>query len=121
MTATIVLTIDSARRRRSSRARVPADAPRGRHPSVTRALPRLLDAIGLRATFFVEPINTQDYPGGAARDRGTGTSLASTPGGTSAGVTSAPTASRRSSTAASRPSRSSASTSGRSVRPAAGD
>ena len=35
------------------------------HPSVTRALPRLLDlldAIALRATFFVEAINTREYP-----------------------------------------------------------
>jgi peptidoglycan/xylan/chitin deacetylase (PgdA/CDA1 family) len=42
----------------------PADAPLGRHPSVTEALPRLLDeldALGLRATFFVEAINCELY------------------------------------------------------------
>ena len=43
----------------------PPDAPRGEHPSVTRALPRLLDLLDeleLRATFFVEAQNTADYP-----------------------------------------------------------
>lgn len=37
----------------------------GRHPSVTRALPRLLDALGrhdLRGTFFVEGLNCKLYP-----------------------------------------------------------
>lgn len=43
----------------------PAGAPRGRHPSVTQVLPRLLDALdshGLEATFFVEAINCELYP-----------------------------------------------------------
>jgi len=43
----------------------PEDEPLGRHHSVTRALPRLLDALdeaGLRATFFVEGLNTELYP-----------------------------------------------------------
>jgi peptidoglycan/xylan/chitin deacetylase (PgdA/CDA1 family) len=44
----------------------PADEPIGRHFSVTRALPRilaLLHELGLRATFFVEGLNTELYPG----------------------------------------------------------
>jgi peptidoglycan/xylan/chitin deacetylase (PgdA/CDA1 family) len=43
----------------------PDDEPHGRHFSVTRALPRileLLDSCGLRATFFVEGLNTELYP-----------------------------------------------------------
>ncbi|MEA2227568.1 MAG: hypothetical protein QOF04_1198 [Solirubrobacteraceae bacterium] len=47
----------------------PADRPLGRHPSVTTALPRLLDeldALGLRATFCVEAINCELYPGPVA-------------------------------------------------------
>jgi peptidoglycan/xylan/chitin deacetylase (PgdA/CDA1 family) len=43
----------------------PAGAPRGEHPSVVEALPRLLellDELGFRATFFVEAVNTVDYP-----------------------------------------------------------
>ena len=43
----------------------PADAPLGRHASVTTALPRLLDeldATGLRATFCLEAINCEMYP-----------------------------------------------------------
>jgi peptidoglycan/xylan/chitin deacetylase (PgdA/CDA1 family) len=41
------------------------DRPAGDHPSVTTALPRLLDeldGLDLRATFFVEGLNTQLYP-----------------------------------------------------------
>jgi peptidoglycan/xylan/chitin deacetylase (PgdA/CDA1 family) len=44
----------------------PADRPRGRHPSVVQVLPRvlaLLDDVGVRATFFVEGINADLYPG----------------------------------------------------------
>jgi peptidoglycan/xylan/chitin deacetylase (PgdA/CDA1 family) len=40
-------------------------APSGDHPSVTDALPRLLDrlaALDLRATFFVEALNAEVYP-----------------------------------------------------------
>jgi peptidoglycan/xylan/chitin deacetylase (PgdA/CDA1 family) len=43
----------------------PAGEPLGRHFSVTRALPRilaLLEETGLRATFFVEGLNTELYP-----------------------------------------------------------
>jgi peptidoglycan/xylan/chitin deacetylase (PgdA/CDA1 family) len=41
------------------------EVPTGRDPSVTRALPRLLDELdrhGLTATFFVEAINCELYP-----------------------------------------------------------
>jgi peptidoglycan/xylan/chitin deacetylase (PgdA/CDA1 family) len=47
------------------RGRWPADAPLGRHASVTRTLPRileLLDGAGARATFFVEGLNAELYP-----------------------------------------------------------
>ena len=47
------------------RGEFPAGEPLGRHPSVTRALPRilgLLDEAGLRATFFVEGWGAQRYP-----------------------------------------------------------
>ena len=43
----------------------PEDEPLGHHYSVTRALPRVLEALdeaGLRATFFVEGLNTELYP-----------------------------------------------------------
>jgi peptidoglycan/xylan/chitin deacetylase (PgdA/CDA1 family) len=43
----------------------PTDAPIGRHPSVTRVLPRLLaelEAHRLTATFFVEGLNCELYP-----------------------------------------------------------
>jgi peptidoglycan/xylan/chitin deacetylase (PgdA/CDA1 family) len=43
----------------------PAGEPLGRHPSVTEALPRLLDELDahrLRSTFFVEAINCELYP-----------------------------------------------------------
>jgi peptidoglycan/xylan/chitin deacetylase (PgdA/CDA1 family) len=66
MTDTIVLTIDNlGEAAEIEQGTWPAGAPRGRHPSVTRALPRLLDlldALALRATFFVEAVNTQEYP-----------------------------------------------------------
>jgi peptidoglycan/xylan/chitin deacetylase (PgdA/CDA1 family)/GNAT superfamily N-acetyltransferase len=53
----------------------PAGEPLGRHSSVTRALPRLLDLLqhtGHRATFFVEGLNTELYPEALAEiaDRG---------------------------------------------------
>jgi peptidoglycan/xylan/chitin deacetylase (PgdA/CDA1 family) len=47
------------------RGQWPADVPLGRHPSVTVALPRLLDELddlGLRATFCVEALNCEMYP-----------------------------------------------------------
>lgn len=66
MTDTIVLTIDNlGEAAEIEQGTWPAEAARGRHPSVTRALPRLLgllDALALRATFFVEAINTREYP-----------------------------------------------------------
>jgi peptidoglycan/xylan/chitin deacetylase (PgdA/CDA1 family) len=66
MTDTIVLTIDNlGEAAEIEQDTWPACARRGQHPSVTRALPRLLDlldAVALRATFFVEAINTQEYP-----------------------------------------------------------
>jgi peptidoglycan/xylan/chitin deacetylase (PgdA/CDA1 family) len=43
----------------------PAGAPVGEHWSVTRALPRILDALaetGVQATFFVEGLNAELYP-----------------------------------------------------------
>lgn len=43
----------------------PAEKPVGRHPTVVAVLPRLLDeldALELRATFFVEAINCELYP-----------------------------------------------------------
>jgi peptidoglycan/xylan/chitin deacetylase (PgdA/CDA1 family) len=43
----------------------PEGEPLGRHPSVTRALPRLLDELerhALSATFFVEGLNCELYP-----------------------------------------------------------
>ena len=47
------------------RGRWPADAPLGRHASVTRTLPRILELLaetGTRATFFVEGLNAEVYP-----------------------------------------------------------
>jgi peptidoglycan/xylan/chitin deacetylase (PgdA/CDA1 family) len=47
------------------RGRWPADAPLGRHASVTRTLPRILELLadsGARATFFVEGLNAELYP-----------------------------------------------------------
>jgi peptidoglycan/xylan/chitin deacetylase (PgdA/CDA1 family) len=43
----------------------PAGAPLGQHWSVTRTLPRILDALaeaGVQATFFVEGLNAELYP-----------------------------------------------------------
>src|SRR3954454_23955172 len=43
----------------------PEDEPLGRHFSVKRTLPRILDTLdelGLRATFFVEGFNAELYP-----------------------------------------------------------
>ena len=47
------------------RGQWPAGEPLGRHPSVTRSLPRilaLLAEVGVRATFFVEGLNSRLYP-----------------------------------------------------------
>jgi peptidoglycan/xylan/chitin deacetylase (PgdA/CDA1 family) len=47
------------------RGRWPADAPLGRHASVTRTLPRILELLAehrVRATFFVEGLNAELYP-----------------------------------------------------------
>ena len=62
----LLLTIDNLGEARAlERGMQPADAPVGSDPSVTRALPWLLDELGshgLRATFFVEAINCELYP-----------------------------------------------------------
>ena len=47
------------------RGRWPAAAPLGRHASVTRTLPRVLELLAsaeVRATFFVEGLNAELYP-----------------------------------------------------------
>jgi peptidoglycan/xylan/chitin deacetylase (PgdA/CDA1 family) len=47
------------------RGRWPADAPLGRHASVTRTLPQILELLEethVRATFFVEGLNAKLYP-----------------------------------------------------------
>jgi peptidoglycan/xylan/chitin deacetylase (PgdA/CDA1 family) len=47
------------------RGQWPAGEPLGHHPSVTHALPRVLDVLAeleLRATFFVEGVNAELYP-----------------------------------------------------------
>jgi peptidoglycan/xylan/chitin deacetylase (PgdA/CDA1 family) len=47
------------------RGQWPADAPLGRHASVTRTLPRILEMLAgfaVRATFFVEGLNAELYP-----------------------------------------------------------
>lgn len=63
---TVVLTFDNLGEASDlERGTWPQDAPRGRHPSVTVALPRLLDELdrlALRATFFVEALNCEMYP-----------------------------------------------------------
>ncbi len=62
----LLLTIDNLGEARAlERGMQPEDAPVGSDPSVTRALPWLLDELGshgLRATFFVEAINCELYP-----------------------------------------------------------
>jgi peptidoglycan/xylan/chitin deacetylase (PgdA/CDA1 family) len=48
-----------------ARGEWPPGEPLGRHHSVTRALPRILEALaetGTRATFFVEGLNAELYP-----------------------------------------------------------
>lgn len=52
--------------------------PLGRHPSVTLALPRLLDeleALQLRATFFIEALNCELYPDAVREIAGRGHEL----------------------------------------------
>jgi peptidoglycan/xylan/chitin deacetylase (PgdA/CDA1 family) len=62
----VALTFDNlGEAREIERGTWPADTPVGRHRSATETLPRLLDeldALGLRATFFVEAINCEIYP-----------------------------------------------------------
>jgi peptidoglycan/xylan/chitin deacetylase (PgdA/CDA1 family) len=62
----LVLTIDNLGEATAlERGTRPSDVPLGEDPSVTLALPRLLDeldAFGLSATFFVEAINCELYP-----------------------------------------------------------
>jgi peptidoglycan/xylan/chitin deacetylase (PgdA/CDA1 family) len=66
VTATVSVTFDNLGEASDlERGWWPEDEPLGRHHSVTRALPRVLealDAAGLRATFFVEGLNTELYP-----------------------------------------------------------
>ncbi|HWT23295.1 MAG TPA: polysaccharide deacetylase family protein [Solirubrobacteraceae bacterium] len=63
---TVVLTFDNlGEAAELEQGAWPAGRPRGEHPSVVTALPRLLDLLdelGLRGTFFVEAVNTIDYP-----------------------------------------------------------
>ncbi|HEY1510726.1 MAG TPA: polysaccharide deacetylase family protein [Solirubrobacteraceae bacterium] len=64
ISAALALTFDNLGEA-SSLARGETVPSVGEHPSVTEALPRLLDeldACGLRATFFVEGINCELYP-----------------------------------------------------------
>jgi peptidoglycan/xylan/chitin deacetylase (PgdA/CDA1 family) len=62
----VVLTIDNLGEASAlERGERPAGEPMGTDPSVTKALPWLLDELdahGLRATFFVEALNTELYP-----------------------------------------------------------
>jgi peptidoglycan/xylan/chitin deacetylase (PgdA/CDA1 family) len=62
----LVLTIDNLGEARAlERGTQPPDEPVGADPSVTKALPRLLDDLDahhLSATFFVEAINCELYP-----------------------------------------------------------
>jgi peptidoglycan/xylan/chitin deacetylase (PgdA/CDA1 family) len=61
---TVVLTFDNLGEAAELEQGV-RERPEGDHPSVTTALPRLLDALdelGLRVTFFVEGLNTELYP-----------------------------------------------------------
>ena len=62
----LVLTIDNLGEARAlERGTQPSNEPVGNDPSVTAALPWLLDELGARslsATFFVEAINTELYP-----------------------------------------------------------
>jgi peptidoglycan/xylan/chitin deacetylase (PgdA/CDA1 family) len=65
-TSTLVLTFDNLGEASAlERGELPADARLGHDPSVTKALPWLLDLLdrhGLIATFFVEAINCELYP-----------------------------------------------------------
>jgi peptidoglycan/xylan/chitin deacetylase (PgdA/CDA1 family) len=57
----------------------PAEAPLGDHPSVTEALPWLLDtldALSLRATFCVEALNCEVYPRAVVEIAGRGHEVA---------------------------------------------
>ena len=70
MTAAHIITFDNLGEVTAlQRGEHPAGEPLGRHPSVTRALPRilaLLEENGLHATFYVEGRNTELYPGALA-------------------------------------------------------
>jgi peptidoglycan/xylan/chitin deacetylase (PgdA/CDA1 family) len=75
----VVLTIDNLGEARALERGGAPEAPLGNDPSVTEALPWLLDTLdghGLTATFFVEAINTELYPDAlreiAARGHGLG-------------------------------------------------
>lgn len=66
ITASVVLTFDNlGEAAEMQRGEWPAGRAVGRHPSVTKALPRLLETLGrleLRATFFLEAINCELNP-----------------------------------------------------------
>ena len=66
MTATVAVTFDNlGEASELERGWWPEDEPLGQHHSVTEALPRVLGALDearLRATFFVEGLNTELYP-----------------------------------------------------------
>src|ERR1700733_14515296 len=98
LASALVLTFDNLGEA-SALERGEQQVPTGRDPSVTRALPWLLDELdrhGLKATFFVEAINCELYPdavaGIAAR---AGTSSAITAGATSRGRSFRPPTSAR--------------------------
>ncbi|MFL5830549.1 MAG: polysaccharide deacetylase family protein [Solirubrobacteraceae bacterium] len=66
MPATVAVTFDNLGEAADlERGQWPAGEPLGRHPSVTRGLPRVLELLGeleLPATFFVEGVNAELYP-----------------------------------------------------------
>jgi peptidoglycan/xylan/chitin deacetylase (PgdA/CDA1 family) len=66
LTARVAVTFDNLGEVTAlERGEWPEGEPLGRHPSVTEGLPRvleLLEELGLRATFFVEGLNTELYP-----------------------------------------------------------
>ena len=91
----IVLTVDNLGEASAlERGTWSARTPLGEDPSVTTALPRLLDALddsSLNATFFVEGVNCELNPEALAEIAGAGTRSGPTAGSTSNGTNSAPT------------------------------
>lgn len=66
MTGTLALTFDNlGEAAELELGALPADAPLGRHPTATEAVPRLLDRLEaheIEATFFLEGLNAELYP-----------------------------------------------------------